>query len=283
MPTLEQDIVTSKYQSIVGSLLWLSYSNCPDLCVTTSLSDQYNTQPSSGHYDAAPYVLKYILGTIDHGLWFIHKPNNTLVNSIGFVRPPNTTFSDANWGPQNASIPTASQPPIHIDTNYNQALYGHITYRSGGPISWSVFRESRNSWTSCKADIKSADEATRVTQHICHVLSNLEMHEANTPTPVFNDNQGCIDWFKSTSVNNLRHFNIRENAVREAIRHREIDLKHHHGVRNPADLFKKEHKNKSHFTVLRECLVASRVKIRLRKSSEFPHTHFSALRFPRSL
>jgi hypothetical protein len=127
MPTLEQDIFTAKYQSLVGSLLCLAYDTRPDLYVTTSLLDQYKKQPSSGHYDAAQYVLKYILGTIYHGLWFTHKPNTTLVNFIGFLPPPNTTFSDANWGRQNASVPTASKPPIHIDTNYTRSLYGHVT------------------------------------------------------------------------------------------------------------------------------------------------------------
>jgi hypothetical protein len=118
MPTLKQDIVTAKNQSLIGSLLWLAYDTRPDLCVATSILAQYNKQPSSGHYDAARYVLKYILGTIDHGMWLTHRPNTALVNFIGFVPPPNITFSDANWGPQNASIPAASQSPIHIDTNY---------------------------------------------------------------------------------------------------------------------------------------------------------------------
>jgi hypothetical protein len=77
------------------------------------------------------------------------------------------------------------------------------------------------------------------------------MHDATKPTPVLNDNQGCIDWSKSTSINNLRHFNISENAVGEAVQHKEIDLKHHPGISNPAGTFTKEHKDKSHFTALR--------------------------------
>jgi hypothetical protein len=239
MPTLKQDIVTSKYQSLVGSLLWLAYDTHPDLCISTSRLAQYNKQPSSRHYDVARYVFEYILGTIDHGLRLTHKPNTTLVNFIGFVPPPNTTFSDANWGPQNSSVPTASQPAIHTDINYTRSLYGHGTYRYGGPIYWSVFHESRTSRSSCEAEIKSADEATRVTQYLRHILNDLEMHDTNTAAPVFNDNQGCIDWSKATSIKNLRHFNIRENAVREAVQHQEIDLKHHPGVRNLAGLFTK--------------------------------------------
>jgi hypothetical protein len=136
MPTLEQDIVTAKYQSLIGSLLWLAYATCPDLCVATSLLAQYNKQPSSGHYDAARYVLKYIIGIIDHGLWFTHKPNTTLIKFIGYLPPPDTMFSDANWVPQNASVPTASQPTIHIDTNYTRSLYGHVIY-----IWWSGILE----------------------------------------------------------------------------------------------------------------------------------------------
>jgi hypothetical protein len=161
--------------------------------------------------------------------------------------------------PQNASVPSPSQPHKIIDTNYTRSLYGHVTYRSGGPISWSLFCEARTSRSSCESEIKSADEATRVTQHLRQFLNDLDMHDATKFTPVYNDNQVCIDWSKSTSIKNLRHFNIRENAVREAVLHKEIDLQHHPGIHNPADMFTREHKDKMHFTTLRECLVVSRV------------------------
>jgi hypothetical protein len=172
----------------VGSLLWLAYATRPDICVAASLLAQYNTQPSPGHYDAARYVLTYLLGTSDHGLRFTHKPNTTSVNFIGFVPSQDATFSDTNWGPQNTSVPSPSQPPKIIHTNYTRSLYGHITYRSGGPISWIVFREARTSRISCESEIKSAEEATRVTQHLHHFLNDLHMHDATKPKPVYNDN-----------------------------------------------------------------------------------------------
>jgi hypothetical protein len=91
MSTLEQEIVTAKYQSIVGSLLWLAYDTRPELCVS-----RRQKKPPSGHYDAARYVLKYIFDTADHSLQFTDKPNTVIVNFIGFVPPLHTTFSDAN-------------------------------------------------------------------------------------------------------------------------------------------------------------------------------------------
>jgi hypothetical protein len=171
--------------------------------------------------------------------------------------------------PQHHKLPYTLTPTIPV--HCTDVSHTDLAVRYLGVF----FHESRTNRSSCEAEIKSADEATRVTQHLCHVLSDLEMHGTNTPTPVFNDNQGCIDWSKSTSIKNIHHINMRENAVRKVVQHWEINLKHHPGIRNPADLFTKEHKDKSHFTDLRECLVAS-FKIILRKSSVFPHPHFSS-------
>jgi hypothetical protein len=107
-------------------------------------------------------MLKYIIGTIKHGIRF-NQSNTMLINFIGCISVPDTTFSDANWGPQNASVPSPSQPPKTIDAHYTRSLYAHVTYRSGGPISWSVFREACTSRSSCESEIKSAGEETRVT------------------------------------------------------------------------------------------------------------------------
>jgi hypothetical protein len=191
---LKQDIITAKYLSLVGSLLGLAYTTHPYICIATSLLAciatsllaQYNKQPSSGHYNAVQNVLKYLIGTSDQGICFAHKTNTTLVNCIGFVPVPDATFSDAKWGHQYTSVPSQSQPPKITDT---RSLYGHVTYRSSGPISWSVFQEARTSRSSCESEIKSTDEATRVTQYLRHVLSNLNMHDATKTAPVYNDNQ----------------------------------------------------------------------------------------------
>jgi hypothetical protein len=170
LDNLEQYIITAKYQFLFGYLLWLAYTTFPCICVATSLLAQYNKQPSAGHCNAARYVLKYLIDTGDHSIQFIHKTNTTLVNFIDFFPALDATFSDAKWGPQNASVASTSKPPKMINTNYMRSLYGHLTYRSGGPISWSIFREARTSRSSCESEIKSeikpTNEATRVTQHL---------------------------------------------------------------------------------------------------------------------
>jgi hypothetical protein len=57
----------------------------------------------------------------------------------------------------------------------------------------------------------------------------------------------------------MHHYNVRENAVHEAINeHNEVSVHHIGGKVNPADLFTKEHKSDEIFRNLRDssCLVA---------------------------
>jgi hypothetical protein len=123
---LKQDTITTEYQSLVGSLLRVTHVTHPDICVTVSLLAQYNNKQSPGQYDVTHDVLKYLIGTSDHGIRVTHKLNTTVVNFIGFVPAPDTTFSNASWGPQNASVPSPSQPTSIIGTSYTRSLHGHV-------------------------------------------------------------------------------------------------------------------------------------------------------------
>ena len=180
---------------------------------------------------------------------------------MAWVDPSITTsFTDANWGPQNASKPNPTHPQT-ISLESTRSLYGYINFRSCGPISWGVFREKETSRSSCEAEIKAVDEATKSILELRHISSDLNLPEIQTPTPMYNDNQGTIDWSHTHSISKkLRHLNIRENAVRDSIMAKTIALQHIEGKKNPADLFTKEHKDSHHFIALRDCVVSPRVR-----------------------
>jgi len=48
---------------LVGSLNWLAHTTRPDLSTVISLLAQHQANPSSGHYEAARYVVKYLAST----------------------------------------------------------------------------------------------------------------------------------------------------------------------------------------------------------------------------
>jgi hypothetical protein len=57
----------------------------------------------------------------------------------------------------------------------------------------------------------------------------------------------------------MRHYNVRENAVREAINeYKEVTVQHIGGKVNPADLFTKEHKSDETFRNLRDSFMSRR-------------------------
>jgi hypothetical protein len=55
--------IIEKYQSLVGSLNWLSVSTRPDLSAAVSLISSYLHRATSQHLDAACYVVHYLKGT----------------------------------------------------------------------------------------------------------------------------------------------------------------------------------------------------------------------------
>ena len=51
---------TAAYQSLIGSIGWLSSSTRPDLSAVHSFLASYSNKPSTGHMKAALYALHYI-------------------------------------------------------------------------------------------------------------------------------------------------------------------------------------------------------------------------------
>jgi hypothetical protein len=86
-------------------------------------------------------------------------------------------------------------------------------------------------------------------------MSELNLLDSSSPTPVYNDNRSSVDWCNSSSTKGMRHVNIRENAIREARLFNEISVLHTSGKANPADLFTKEFKSDLTFRSLRSLIL----------------------------
>ena len=53
----------SHYQSIVGSLLYLSMKTCPDIAFSVSRAALFCSKPTTQHLVAAKRILRYLRGT----------------------------------------------------------------------------------------------------------------------------------------------------------------------------------------------------------------------------
>jgi hypothetical protein len=95
---------TAAYQSLIGSIGWLSTSTRPDLSEVHSFLASYSNKPSVGHMKAALYALHYIHSTHDYGISFtsdsvasmhsyIHFPPSTDLEAYTDALPPTLTNS----------------------------------------------------------------------------------------------------------------------------------------------------------------------------------------------
>jgi len=231
VPVDEKIALVKKHQSLVGGLLWVQQHTRPELSTAVSLLSSHSHDPSIGHYEAGKRVLAWLQGTLDRGTRFTQGGTSTSAD-VSFPIDPNSAFPttdgvccDANWGPQDASHPKEGET---TSINEVQSLLGHVVFRMGGPVSWGCNRESKSvSRSSCESEIYSADEGTKSALTIRHLLQDLGLPDGHFPTPIWNDNRGCVDWCKGVSVSRkLRRVSTRELAVRLAQRDGHVSIKH---------------------------------------------------------
>ncbi len=129
----------------------------------------------------------------------------------------------------------------------------------GGPIDWRAVRETRISPSVCESEIKAMSEGHKMVMGLRHFFEDLDAHNVAAPTPfLYCDNKGSVTWIHSEAVSrNMRQFNIRQCALREAVHHKEIVPVHIPGAINPSDMFTKEMQDKGHFLQLRGALMRS--------------------------
>jgi hypothetical protein len=275
-PSNKPELV-KQYQSIVGGLNWLSLSTRPDITAAVSLLAGHLSNPSDGHLVSAKHVLLYLKGSMDWGLRYT-QPSTTANTSVfdpadcvrGFVAWPTDkvprlsphdrldTYTDSNWGPQDASHPKADEFRSRGEVN---SLLGAVVTYMGGPLDWSCTREKRCSRSVCESEVKGMDEGVKKILALRHLFDDLGARHLAEPTPMLlADNAGGIAWAKSEAITKkMRHVNIREIAVRDSIRLKEISIHHIPGDINNADLFTKEMKHVAHFLAFHDSIMSQRV------------------------
>ena len=181
---------------------------------------------------------------MDRGIRFTQGGSPVAVN-VSFPMYDGV-YTDANWGPQDASHPKEEEK---VDIRDCQSLLGHVVMRMGGPVCWGCTRETETmSQSSCESEIYSLNEGTKSILNVRNLLADFEYPEVTRPTIMYNDNRGAVDWSKGCSVSKkLRHVNLRELLVRLHQRLKHSDVQHIAGKRNISDILTKEEKDPLHF------------------------------------
>jgi hypothetical protein len=84
--------------------------------------------PSDIHFTAAKHVLRYLKGTLDHGLFYTPGPISL------------SAFSDADWAG---------------DPNDRRSISGLLVYLGHNPITWSAKKQFTVSQSSTEAEYRT--------------------------------------------------------------------------------------------------------------------------------
>jgi hypothetical protein len=257
MSTRERDALHLKYQSLVGSLNWIAHTTRPDISTIVSLLAQHQNHPSPEHYEAGIYVAKYLATTKHLGLYFTSDRSSQLQSFLHFpLQHQLLSMSDANWGPQDASMKRVPDLPLFTSRSMS-AFYIDLF----GPLHWLSKRQSVTAGSSAEAEIYATDECVKFLLEFEQLLSFLEVKHIFMPSTniIYNDNKACVNWSKSCTTKGLRHIQMKENRVRENVQNSFVQIRHVDGKTNLADLFTKEMRDTAHFVELRDLMLHPRL------------------------
>lgn len=114
-------------RSMAGSFNWLAMATRPDIATITNLLAHHLHTTMPSHVKAAKYVLCYLIGIIDLGIKFSPLADPTADAFVKFPLDQHKTTSliDANWGPQDHSLPDPLNPS-HLDLFKSRYLSGFL-------------------------------------------------------------------------------------------------------------------------------------------------------------
>ena len=211
----EEEFDKVKYQSAVGSLLYLSTRTRPDIAFAVGNTARYCAQPSPSHWSAVKRILRYLKGTTNLGL--LYKPED-VSDLVG--------YSDADWAG---------------DTNDRKSTSGYVYMMSGSAISWRSKKQSCVALSTAEAEYIALSSATQEAMWLRQLLSSmLKEYKLSVPTTVYEDNQSAICMSKNNqSHGRAKHIDIKYHFVREQVERQTIKIDYCKSEEMTADILTK--------------------------------------------
>lgn len=204
------------YREIVGNLLYLMTGTRPDICFAVTKLSQFLSKPTFEHLSLSKSVLKYLKGTVNHGLKFVKSAEP--LKLIGYC--------DSDWGSSTVDRKSVS--------GYCYKLSNESSF-----ISWRSKKQQTVALSTCEAEYMSLTYSIQEGKFLRHVLSDL-MRCNPLQINLFCDNKGAID-LAHNPINHQRskHIDIRYHYIRSEISAGTVLLHYVPSEQNVADIFTK--------------------------------------------
>jgi hypothetical protein len=203
----------TRYQQIIGSLMYAAIGSRPDISFAVMRLAQYSSNPSSQHMSCAFHVLKYLRGTQRKALCYHGHDEDQLY-----------AYSDSDWAE---------------DRDDRRSTTGFCFFLSGSLISWVSRKQDSISMSSCEAEYRAMSEAAKQAKWYQVFLSELGL-DIGSPITLYCDNKGAKDLAEKPSVSRRsKHFEVHYHFIREAVSLNIVSITRVPSAENIADSFTK--------------------------------------------
>ncbi|CAL2254173.1 unnamed protein product [Prunus armeniaca] len=194
-----------------SDIFYLTFTR-PDLSYAVNSVCQYMTAPTDLHWLLVKRILRYLQGTLDHGLKFSTGPWQL------------HAFSDADWAG---------------DVNTRRSTTGFVVFLGPNPISWQSKKQTSVARSSTEAEYRSLAHTSADIAWIRQVLQDLKVRLPQQPV-LHCDNLSAIALSSNPVYHSrIKHLDIDFHFVRERVQRRDLIVQYIPTEEQVADVFTK--------------------------------------------
>jgi hypothetical protein len=203
----------SRYQSVIGSLLYIMLGTRPDIAFAVIKMSQFSSNPTEEHLQKALYIVHYLSSSPDLCIMYSGTGNH---NGL-------CAYSDTDWAG---------------DVETSHSTTGYAIFLGNGIVSWLSRRQRRVTLSSTEAAYCGMTETAKQLHWIHNIYE--ELHFKLGPLPLCIDNQGAIFLASNPAQEGrTKHVRMTEYFIREAVEFGEIQLYYVPTDQQFADIFTK--------------------------------------------
>ena len=207
-----------KYQSLVGSLLYINRCTRPEISIQVNLLGRRTAKASQLNLQTAMHVLRYLASSKEKGLTIKRNKNQDGKSLL-------KSFADASYGGE-----------------HSRSQSGNLTTLNGQVVMWSSRRQDIIALSITEAEYISCSETAKdirwLQQFLVEILPSLSNQVL--PTSLYTDNEAALKLVKSQVFHRrTRHMEHRLHHIRDLVEKGYLQLKGITGKENPSDILTK--------------------------------------------
>ena len=148
------------YSSVVGFLIYDMVCTRPDLAYAAILISRFMSNPDKEHWHAMKWVLRYVKGTVNHGL--LYKKSKSVDNQL-------TGFCDSDY---------------YGDLDRRRSLTGYRFMLFGNVVSWKASLQAVFELSTTEAEFMTITEAAKEAPWLQGLIGEFGVKQVTYPFQV---------------------------------------------------------------------------------------------------